>query len=382
MPPTPNDTLFMARALEIARQGEGSVEPNPQVGCVLVRHGRVIAEGYHQRYGGPHAEVIAIRNAREPTCGATAYVTLEPCCHQGQTGPCTRALIQAEIAEVVIGCADPNPLVAGRAIRALRDANLIVRTGVMADDARELIAPFTKWICKQRPWVLAKWAMTIDGKIATSTGSSQWITSEASRARVHHLRGRVDAIAVGIQTALHDDPLLTARPPGPRQALRIVLDSQGRLPLHSKLLQSAHDHPLLVATAAGIPSLTKEEITSRGAEVVELNGADHSQRLGELLDLLGKRQITNLLVEGGGRLLGSLWDLDEIDEIHAFIGPMIVGGTRAIGPIGGEGILEMPAAKRLGWMEVETIDRDIYLRGRVLREDSTATTSTPANSPG
>ena len=328
---------FMSQALELARQGRGAVEPNPMVGCVIVRDGEILGRGYHQKFGGPHAEVEAIRDAGEATTGADAYVTLEPCCHQGKTGPCTQALIKAGVARVFVGCEDPNPQVAGQGIAALKEAGIEVVAGVMQDQAKRLIAPFAKLITTGRPWVIAKWAMTLDGKIASYSGSSQWISGEQSRQFVHQLRGQVDGILVGRRTAELDDPLLTARPAGPRTATRIVLASRATLSTDSRLFQSLDEAPLLIATTSQAPAEKCQSLQDRGAEVLVLAGEQRAEQMTALLDELGSRQMTNVLVEGGSAVLGTLLDLKAIDEVHVFVAPKILGGAGAPSPIGGAG---------------------------------------------
>lgn len=358
------DQHFMQRALELAQQGEGRVEPNPMVGCVIVRNGEIVGQGYHQQFGGPHAEVEALRDAGDRARGADVYVTLEPCCHHGKTGPCTKALIDAGVARVFVGCEDPNPKVAGKGIAALRDEGIEVRSDVQVEEAQQLIAPFAKLITTGRPWVIAKWAMTLDGKIASRTGSSQWISGEASRKVVHQLRGGVDAILVGRGTAEADDPLLTARPVGPRVATRVVLDSKCSLSSDSKLCQSTGEAPLLVATTAAANADGKR-LEAAGAEVFTLDGDNHVEQLNSLLDELGRRQMTNLLIEGGGQVLGTLFDMNAIDEVHAFVAPKLIGGTQAPSPMAGVGLDEMSAALELKSLRVEQLDADAYVHGRV-----------------
>ncbi len=248
---TEKDQLFMLRALELAAGGEGLVEPNPMVGCVIVQEDRVVAEGYHAQFGGPHAEVEALQRVAGQAAGATMYVTLEPCCHQGKTPPCSKAIIDAGIQRVVVASVDPYAEVNGSGIEALEAAGIVVSAGVLEDEARDLNAAYFKRIETGRPWVIAKWAMTLDGMIATAKGNSQWISSEASRKIVHELRGRMDAIVVGRRTAEEDDPLLTARPAGPRTAARVILDSNAKLASSSQLVKTARETPVLVVTQPG-----------------------------------------------------------------------------------------------------------------------------------
>ena len=361
-----DDRRHMTRAIELARRGEGAVEPNPMVGCVLVRDGRVIGEGWHQRFGGPHAEVEALAAASEAARGATAFVTLEPCAHLGKTPPCTRALIAAGVARVVVGAVDPNPEVNGRGLVELQQAGVKTEIAVLAEEAGKLIAPFRKLATQLRPWVIAKWAMTLDGKLATQTGSSRWISGEGSRARVHQTRGRVDAIVVGRGTVDADDPLLTARPAGPRVATRVVLDSRASLPLSSQLVRTVEQAPVLVAASDEAPADRCTRLREHGVEVWQSAAADPDGRLLELLAELGRRQMTNILVEGGARVFGSLLDAAAIDEVHAFVAPRLVGGP-APSPLAGRGVAEMSLALQLSAIRTERLGDDILIQGRVRR---------------
>ena len=348
----------MRRALELARRGEGAVEPNPMVGCVVVRDGQVVGEGWHQRFGGPHAEVEALRAAGDAARGATLVVTLEPCCHTGKTPPCTEAILAAGVGRVVAGAQDPFPAVDGGGIRRLREAGVECVVGVEADAAKALLAPFRKLTLTGTPWVIAKWAMTLDGRIATAAGDSKWITGEAARARVHELRGRMDAIVVGAGTLAADDPLLTARPPGPRTPLRVVLAGDRPLPTTRRLWATLAEGPALVAVGEGYPDDARQQLAARGVEVLEASPA-------ELLTELGGRRLTNVLVEGGGKLLGEMFDAGLVDEAWAFIAPKLIGGAAAPGPVGGAGRQLMDQATRLAGVEVEQIGLDTLIRGHV-----------------
>lgn len=367
MHPWEFDAWHMARALELAHRGQGLVEPNPMVGCTLVLDGETVGEGWHQRFGGPHAEVEALRSAGARACGATAYVTLEPCCHQGKTGPCTRALIEAGVTRVVVAQRDPFPQVSGQGLAELERAGISVEVGLMAAEARHLNAPYLKLVERGRPWIIAKWAMTLDGKLAARSGDSRWISSEPSRAIVHRLRGRVDAILVGRGTAEHDDPLLTARPPGPRTPARIVLDSAAALANSSQLVQTASQAPVIVAVSAAAAQADRQRLTAAGCEVLVLDGGTPNERLAALLDQLGRRKMTNLLIEGGSQLLGSLFDLGQIDEVHAFVAPKLVGGAGAPSPLGGAGLAAMSEALKLDAAEIVPCGGDVYMHGRVCR---------------
>lgn len=361
------DGWHMARALELAEQGRGAVEPNPLVGAVIARGAEIIADGWHRRFGGPHAEIEALRVAGRRAAGATLYVTLEPCCHHGKTPPCTRAVIAAGIRRVVVAQQDPFPAVDGGGLRQLAASGVDVASGVLETRARRLNAPYLKLLSTGRPWVLAKWAMTLDGRIATRSGASQWISGAASRAVVHKLRGRVDAILVGRGTAAADDPLLTARPSGARLATRIVLDSTASLAPSSRLVASAGQVPLMVAASPAAPEENCRRLSSAGCEVFVCQADTPQARLLALLEELGRRRMTNVLVEGGQQVLGSFFDAGLVDEIHVFIGPKLFGGADALSPLGGTGVAGVAQAWRLDKPEYQLLDGDVYLHGHIRR---------------
>ncbi len=365
--PAELDIWHMRRTLELAREGEGRVEPNPMVGCVIARGAEIIAEGRHRQFGGPHAEVEALRMAGERARGADMFVSLEPCCHFGKTPPCSQAVIQSGVRRVVIAQRDPFPRVAGGGIAELQEADVEVVCGVLEAEAKKLNAPYLKLVERGTPWIIAKWAMSLDGKMATRSGDSRWISNERSREIVHRLRGRVDAIVVGVGTALVDDPTLTARPKGPRTPLRIVLDSRAKLPLGSKLVQTIGEAPVLVAVGAEADSTACDKLRAAGCEVFICEGTSSSERLLSLWKELGKRRLTNVLVEGGGKILGSLFDAAMIDEVHAFIAPKVIGGASAVVPCAGLGFEKMSQALSLEDVVTETLDGDVYVRGRVYR---------------
>lgn len=358
-----DEAKWMQRALELAERGRGHVEPNPLVGAVVVRDGRVVGAGWHQRHGEKHAEVHALAQAGEAGRHATLYVTLEPCCHQGKTPPCTEAVIGAGIGRVVAAMEDPFPQVAGRSASRLRAAGIAVELGLCEKEARRLNAPYLKLLKTQRPYVHAKWAMTLDGKIATRTGDSRWISNDASRRLVHELRGRMDAIVVGIGTVLADDPQLTARPPGPRTPCRIVLDSKGRAPLAAKVVATARQIPTLVATAGPANSPQVDALRKAGCEVLSLPGLEGRTDMHALLDEFGRRRWTNILVEGGSEVLGSFVDARAIDEVHVFIAPKIVGGGQSKTPIAGFGIERLGQALHLAEWQVRQLEGDVMLHG-------------------
>jgi len=364
------DVRRMSRALELALRGQGRVEPNPLVGCVIARGEATLAEAWHEQFGQPHAEVLALRQAGPAARGATLYVSLEPCCHHGKTPPCTEAIIQAGIGRVVLAVCDPFPQVSGEGERRLRAAGIAVDVGLLEPQARRLNAPYFKRLRTGRPWLMAKWAMSLDGKLATHRGQSRWISSEASRAVVHQLRGRVDAVMIGSGTARADDPLLTARPAGPRLASRIVLASSAALALESQLAQTARQAPVLVAVGPAAQAETCAQLEQAGCEIWRGNDPSPQVRLEQLLDELGRRSMTNVLVEGGSRLLGGLLDAGLIDEVHVFIAPKLIGGRAAPAPIAGTGVALPDQAWQLEEAAVERTGEDLYLHGHLRRHAS------------
>ena len=360
------DSAAMQRALELARRGEGRVEPNPQVGAVVTAaDGATVGEGWHAAFGGPHAEVMALEAAGAAARGATLYVTLEPCCHHGKTPPCTAAIIASGVARVVVAAGDPFPAVSGGGIAALAAAGIVVETGLLAAEARRLTAPFRKLVETGLPWVIAKWAMSLDGRLAAGPGGDRWISSPESRALVHALRGRCDAIAVGIGTALADDPLLTARPPGPRRPLRIVLDSTARLPGSSQLVRTCREAPVLVAVGPEAAAERVAALEAAGCEVWRGTAASRADRLRELLAELGRRRLTNLVVEGGAAVLRTVFEADAADEIQAFVAPRVIGGP-------GE-IATLPDVPATDVEEVALPGGDILYRAIVRRRDASLT---------
>lgn len=356
------DRAMMARALELAERGRGGVEPNPLVGAVVVREDRIVAEGFHARFGGPHAEVVALDAAGDAARGATLYVTLEPCCHHGKTPPCTDRVLSSGVRRVVIAMSDPFPQVSGRGIVRLRNAGVAVTTGCLEAEAQRLNAPYLKLLASGRPFVHAKWAMTADGRIATATGESQWITGEAARSHAHAFRGLVDAIVVGRGTVVADDPLLTARPPGPRTPSRIVLDSELRIPADCRLVQTAREVPTLVATTHAAAPEAAERLEQAGCEVLRFppDGAG-AVDVGALLDALGSRRCTNVLVEGGPRVLGAFFAAGAIDAVRVYLAPRLVGGEAAPGPIAGAGVAHLAEALRLAPPRVTVLGSDVCL---------------------
>jgi diaminohydroxyphosphoribosylaminopyrimidine deaminase/5-amino-6-(5-phosphoribosylamino)uracil reductase len=370
--PTADPIDFMLRALELARRGQGFVEPNPMVGCVIVQGEEVVGEGWHPRFGGDHAEVVALAAAGERARGGTMYVTLEPCCHQGKTPPCTDAIVRAGVARVVAAMRDPFPQVAGGGLKRLAEAGIDVELGLAEEEAQELNAPYLKLLATGRPWIIAKWAMTLDGKIATRAGYSKWISGSESRKVAHQLRGRVDAIIVGRKTAQLDDPLLTARmeehSPA-RVATRIVLDSMASLPSFSQLVRTAEQIPTLVAAGPDATEKDLRRLAAAGCEVLPFAPPSKFERLLQLLDELGRRRMTNVLVEGGSNLLGSLHDARQIDEVHVFVGPKLFGGQKARSAMRGAGIEQVAEAAIVRNGKWSAVGDDLYFTGRVRKRE-------------
>ncbi len=356
------DESYMREALRIAEYARGRTSPNPLVGAVIVRDGAIVASGWHRAAGEPHAEIHALRMAGELARGATLYVTLEPCTHHGRTGPCAEAVIAAGLARVVIALSDPNPLVAGRGIHLLTAAGIEVTTGICEDEARRQNEIFLKWVTTKRPFVTLKTAMTLDGKIASHTGASQWITGAAARARVHAYRNEYDAILVGIGTVLADDPSLTTRLEHGtgKNPLRIVLDSEARTPLDAKLVADGAA-PTIIVVSERADHRRVNLLRACGAEVVTL-GAQRVD-IAALLDYLGARDITSLFVEGGAAVNWSLLAGGSVDKVHAFIAPMLMGGETAKTPIGGTGFDSPQTALRLRDVTVEQLGADILVTG-------------------
>ncbi|MBI2909671.1 MAG: bifunctional diaminohydroxyphosphoribosylaminopyrimidine deaminase/5-amino-6-(5-phosphoribosylamino)uracil reductase RibD [Chloroflexi bacterium] len=350
----------MLRALALGRRSLGQTSPNPAVGAVIVKDGAIVGEGRTQPPGSWHAEVMALRQAGGKARRATMYVTLEPCCHFGRTPPCTQAIISAGIVEIHVATSDPNPLVCGKGVAELEAAGIKTYLGERAEEAREVNEAFFKFIAMRLPFVTAKLAMSLDGKTATRTGESKWITGEAARRYSHSLRRTFDAIMVGVNTILADDPQLTA-PRSRRQPLRVIVDSQGRTPPPAKLLQMPGK--TLVATTRAAEAGGIDRLRGAGAEVAVLPEREGLVDLGALLKLLGQRDITSVLVEGGGTLLGSFFDQRLVDKVLAFVAPVIIGGEKARPAVGGQGVAELARALRLERVRVRRLGEDIMVSG-------------------
>jgi len=371
---------YMHRALTLARRGLGRTHPNPAVGAVIVREGHIVGEGFHPKAGEPHAEIFALRQAGEAARGATMYVTLEPCVHHGRTPPCVDAIIEAGIAEVHIATLDPNPVVHGKGVEKLRAAGIRVYVGEGEQEARALTEGFAYWIHHRRPWVVAKYAMTLDGKIATRTGHARWITGPEARRWVHELRDTIDAILVGRGTVEADDPQLTTRLPDREHVhhpLRIVLDSRGRAPLTARVFSPELPGRTVLATTSAIPTERRRRLEAQGVSVWVLPADDQGRvDLSALLERLGQEGITTLLVEGGATVLGSFWDQGLIHKVHALIAPRIFGGPGP-SPIAGRGVARADQAPKLTRVQLAQLGEDVLLTGYVPARSEPGASSSP-----
>lgn len=357
---------FMKRAIELAKQGVGWTAPNPLVGAVVVKNGRVIGEGYHRKYGELHAERNALAACTEDPAGATLYVTLEPCCHYGKTPPCTEIIIEKKIAKVVIGSRDPNPKVAGKGARILREHGIEVVEDYMREACDALNPVFFHYITTKTPYVVLKFAMTLDGKIATRTGASKWITGEAARNHVHQLRGRYAGILAGIGTVLEDDPMLNCRIDGAHQPLRIILDSHLRIPMGSRLVRSAKEYPLLIVCNES--TRDREEGTNRiqkleeaGAKVWTLPEKNGHPDLNVLMQRLGEEKIDSVLIEGGGTVNEAALKAHIVHHVYAYIAPKIFGGEDAKTPVEGSGIRLPQECANLRLAKITVLLNDMLL---------------------
>jgi diaminohydroxyphosphoribosylaminopyrimidine deaminase / 5-amino-6-(5-phosphoribosylamino)uracil reductase len=365
------DEQWMRVALGVAELGRGWVEPNPMVGCVLTLHGNELARGYHRRFGGPHAEVHALEGlSPEQVREATLYVTLEPCNHHGKTPPCAELVEHLRPRRVVIAMVDPFPQVAGRGIDRLRRAGIEVRVGVLESEAQRLNAPYLKLLNDKRPWVIAKWAMTLDGALATQQGDSKWITSAGARAFVHGMRSVSDAVVIGSETALLDNPSLTARLPDsasiPRHAARVVIDRRLRIPLDGHLVVSAQDWPVVVITGqlpGEIEKRKADTLRSMGVDVWTMPATAEANGPQWILQAMGQRRWTNIMIEGGGSLLGAFWDAGLVDQVDCFIAPRVLGADDARRAIRGNRKNWMNQASGLARTTWREIDGDIHCRG-------------------
>jgi len=360
-----NDRYYMMRAITLAKRAEGKTSPNPPVGCILVKNKKIIAEGYHKKAGSSHAEVVALRRTSRAK-GSTMYVTLEPCDHYGKTPPCTDAIIKSGLKKVVIALKDPNPLNNGKGIRKLKSSGIRIKKEICKKEAAELYRPYIKFIREKIPFVSLKIAESLDGKIATSKGQSKWISSPSSRQYVHKLRSKSDAVMVGINTVLKDDPTLIPKMSHSRSTKftkRIIIDSHLKIPLNSRLVRSARSYPLLVATTQNPPQYKKKLLIEKGVEVVGSGSKGSKVNLRNLLRILGSMNIMHLLVEGGGKLAGSLMDEHLVDRAIFFIAPKIIGGKTAVSAVRGEGVKRLKNAVRLRNIKIKRFAEDVLIEG-------------------
>jgi diaminohydroxyphosphoribosylaminopyrimidine deaminase/5-amino-6-(5-phosphoribosylamino)uracil reductase len=357
-----DDEQWMKRALRLAEKGRGRTSPNPMVGAILVKDGKVVGEGYHAKAGEAHAEIIALQRAREEARGAVLYLNLEPCTHYGKTPPCAPKVIEAGVKRVVVGMEDPNPLVKGKGVEILRRAGLDVEVGILEKECRRSNEAFCKYILKGEPFVILKVAATLDGKIATRNGNSKWISGEASRRFAHKLRDQVDGVLVGIGTVLKDDPLLTARIKGGRDPYRIVLDSRLKIPEAAKLIGASPTKVVIAATELA-PEDKIERLGKRGVRILTLDSKEGRVNLKSCLSKLGEIGMMSLLVEGGSQVNGSFLDEGLIDKLLLFLSPKLIGDRLAPGIFGGRGVSNLQEAIPLKEIKAKRIGEDIFLEG-------------------
>lgn len=354
---------YMERAIELAKKGMGFTSPNPMVGAVIVKDGRIIGEGYHERCGELHAERNALASLTEPAEGATIYVTLEPCCHYGKTPPCTEAIMEHKLGKVVVGSRDPNPLVAGKGVALLREAGIEVVEDYMRDECDAINPVFFHFITTKRPYVAMKYAMTMDGKIATRTGASKWITAEVAREHVQKLRHQYKGIMVGIETVLQDDPMLNCRMAGGIDPVRIICDSHLRIPMDSRIVQTAKEIPTVVAALKnGEENLTKHKaLLDAGVKIVSLPEKDGHIDLSALMDELGEQSIDSILLEGGGTLNENALKEHIVHRVYVYVAPKLFGGTEAKTPVGGVGVETPDKAYKFQLTECRKLGEDVLL---------------------
>lgn len=371
--PFETDAKWMRRALDLATRARGRTSPNPMVGAVLVKDGEVVGEGFHAYAGSDHAEVVALNEAEEAAGGATLYVGLEPCCHHGRTPPCVERILDAGVRRVVAACEDPNPAVRGKGIAALRGAGVPVDVGVLAEEATRLNEAFFTHIRTGRPFVILKAAASLDGKIATRTGESRWITGEAARHRVHQLRNEVDAVLVGIGTVLRDDPLLTTRLgiTDQRDPARVVVDNLARLPLRAKVVNRASTAPTLLAVSQTAPRARLEALEREGIQVIVVGGSPRRVALDQLMDALGKLGFLSVMIEGGAEINASALREGVVDKVLLFLAPILIGGKSAPTAVGGEGIESLGLATRLRDVRIERFDDDLLVEGYIRKAEGT-----------
>lgn len=364
---------FMKRALALAAKAIGQTSPNPLVGAVIVKRGKIVADGYHAYAGEPHAEIIALKQAEQLAHGATLYLNLEPCCHYGRTPPCTKAIIESGIKQVVLAMLDPNPLVSGKGKEELARAGIQVETGLMVQQARQLNEVFIKYITTRRPFVTLKAAISLDGKIATASGQSRWITGIQSRRIAHQLRKEVDAVLVGKGTVLADDPLLTVRLPQvkAKNPIKVVLDSALEIPLEAKILSPQSPAPTIIATTRHAPAEKIQQLEEKGIRVLVLPERDHRVDLVELMKVLAQEEVTGIMIEGGAEINATALQAGIVDKIIFFIAPILIGGKSAPNVVGGVGFPDLKKALRLEKIQIKKLGRDYILQGYIKQKGNT-----------
>lgn len=364
-----NDSEYMRMALDHAKKGCGFTAPNPMVGAVIVKDGRVIGQGWHEKYGQPHAEPNALADCKESPKGAVMYVTLEPCCHYGKQPPCVNAIIKAGIQRVVIGSSDPNPLVSGKGVQMLREHGIQVTEHVLQDACDQLNEVFFHFIKTKRPFVVMKYAMTMDGKIATYTGDSKWITAEAARNHVQQQRRRYTAIMAGIGTVLADDPLLTCRIPGGKNPVRIICDTALRIPMNSQIVKTAGQVPTVIAAGKNHAGDERQNaLEQAGCRVLRIEEANGHVDLRQLMEVLGEEQIDSILLEGGGSLHWSALESGIVQKVLTYIGPKLFGGMSAKTPVEGAGIAAVAEAFVLKNSKIVPLGEDFLIESEVAKD--------------
>lgn len=364
------DEYYMDLAINLARKGIGKVNPNPMVGAVIVKDNKIIGTGYHKNYGGKHAEINAIENSIENLSGSTMYVNLEPCSHFGKTPPCVDKIIENRIGKVVIASVDPNPLVQGKGVKKLRDAGIEVKVGVLDEENKNLNEVFIKYIKNKKPFIVMKVAMSLDGKIATSTGKSKWISCEESRRCVHKLRSELMGILVGINTVINDDPMLDCRLENGKNPIRIIVDTTLKIPIDSKIVSSAKLIRTIVVTTKNANRSMIKSLEDKGVEILTVNLKNNLVDLKEMINKLGKLNIDSILIEGGSRLNYSSISENIVDKVQVYLAPIILGGESSKTPIGGQGIFDIKEAFKINRLKYTKVGSDILIEGYLKGSDT------------
>lgn len=364
------DEYYMGLAIYLARKGIGKVNPNPMVGAVIVKDNKIVGTGYHEKYGGKHAEINAIENSRESLNGSTMYVNLEPCSHFGKTPPCVDKIIESKINKVVIASVDPNPLVQGKGVKKLRDAGIEVKVGVLDEENKKLNEVFLKYIKNKKPFVVMKVAMSLDGKIATTTGQSKWISCDESRRYVHKLRSEVMSILVGINTVIKDNPMLDCRLENGKNPIRIIVDTTLKIPIDSKIVSSAKSIRTIVVTTKHVNKNVMKLLEDKGVEILTVNLKNNLVDLKEMINKLGELNIDSILIEGGSSLNFSAVNENIVDKIQVYVAPIILGGEISKTPIGGQGVYDIKEAFKLHKLEYKQVGSDILIEGYLKGSDN------------